>query len=140
MITMFVLAAAMTLAGPADSKDEKAVRSAMDQFAQAVVKKDKPALEKLLADNVMYSHSNAKLENKAEAIAAFLSPTMKYEAIDYKAQTIQIHGKIAVVRGDVNVRNVQDGKPSNLMLNILQVWVHSGQGWQLTARQSTRLP
>ena len=142
MITMFVLASAMILASPADQpdKEEKAVRSAMDQFAQAVLKSDKATLDKLMADTVVYSHSSGKAETKQEAITAFMSGNPKYEVFEYKAQKIQFYGKTAVVRGDVAIRNVQNGTPNSLVLNILQIWVHNPQGWQMVARQSTRLP
>lgn len=116
---------------------EDMIMKCVQDFATAVLKKDKATLTKLMADDVMYSHSNALLETKAQALAAF--EKAKYEKFEYKAQTIHIYGNTAVVRGDVEILNTASN-PAPLKLNIMQVWVKGKSGWQMVARQSTRLP
>ena len=53
----------------AETADEAAVRAAHEAFVKAAKAGDAAALNKLLADNLQYSHSSAKLENKQEAIS-----------------------------------------------------------------------
>jgi hypothetical protein len=52
---------------------------------------------------------------------------------------VRVFGNTAVVKGGIDIRNNVDGKPVLLNLSVLQVWVKGSQGWQLVARQSTRL-
>lgn len=132
-IVAMLLCAGLMQAG---AQEDMIMKSVQD-FATAVLKKDKATLSKLMADDVMYSHSNGLLENKAQALAAF--DKAKYEKFEYKAQTIHVYGNTAVVRGDVEVLN-SASNPAPLKLNLLQVWVKGKSGWQLVARQSTRLP
>lgn len=120
----------------AAGKDDTDLRGAMTAYSQAMLKGDQAALGKLFGDGLMYSHSNGMLETKAEAIAA--APKEKYEAFDFSDMKMESYGKTAVVRCNVLVKN---GKyPTGLKLNVLHVWAKNGAGWQLVARQSTRLP
>lgn len=132
-IVTMLLCAGLMHAGAQEDQIMKCVQD----FATAVLKKDKATLTKLMADDVMYSHSNALLETKAQALAAF--DKAKYEKFEYKAQTIHLYGNTAVVRGDVEILN-SASNPAPLKLNIMQVWIKGKSGWQMVARQSTRLP
>ena len=117
---------------------ETAIRKLIDDFATAVVKKDIATLDRLIADSVTYSHSNGLLETKAEALAAFKKA--KYEKWEYKEQKMQFFGDTALVRGDVEVLNTASANPGPIKLNLLQVWAKTPKGWQMVARQATRLP
>ncbi len=119
--------------------EEGRILKCLNDFATAVLKNDKATLDKLMADTVVYSHSSGKAETKAEAIAEF--EKAKYEQFVYKGQTVQLYGDTAIVRGPAFVINTSNGKRQELSLSILQVWIKSPtKGWQLVARQSTKLP
>ncbi|BDC51993.1 hypothetical protein F183_A43080 [Bryobacterales bacterium F-183] len=130
LITL-LLCGGMLMAGA----QEDMIKKQLDDFATAVIKKDKAALSKMLADDVVYSHSNGLHETKAQAIAAF--EVAKYEKFDYKPQLIRIYGNTAVVKGDIDILNAASS-PTPTQLNVLQIWVKNGSQWQLVARQATR--
>ena len=123
---------------------EQEVRAAMADFSKAMVSADKAALERLLDDKLVYSHSNAKLESKADVIRVIaVEKNPVYQALEYAPDTqVLMHGPgTAVVRGNVTVKNTpKGGAPTTLQLNVLQVWVKGKGGWKRAARQSTRLP
>lgn len=119
---------------------EEEVKQAIDQWKTAVIQKDKAALERLIHPQVTYAHSNAKMETKQQAIDAFLAPTMTYHAIDMADTSIRIAGKTALVQTIMTVKNANNGKGQTLPLSVLMVWVKEKGGWQLMARQSTKLP
>ena len=52
------------------SKAEKDVLAALDAWKQAFLKNDAATLDKLYNKDLAYTHSSAKVQNKAEAIAA----------------------------------------------------------------------
>ncbi len=62
-----VLAAADT-----GSKDDKDVLAAMDAWKQATMKKDRAALERLLHEDLTYTHSNAHNESKADVLQSVI--------------------------------------------------------------------
>lgn len=133
---IFPLLLAATLAADVAS-DQKDVLANVDSLAAAIQKGDGATIGRLMAEDIMYSHSNAKLENKAEAIAAMVKA--KNKLVFSPAPTVTIHGNTATVRGFVTTTTMQDGKPVTLKLNILQVWSKVGPKWLLVARQATRL-
>jgi ketosteroid isomerase-like protein len=133
ILLAFVCSTMMMFAGGS----ETAVRKLIDDFANAVLKGDQATLDKLLADSVTYSHSNGLLENKAQALAAFQKA--KYEKWEYKEQKMQTFGNVVLVRGDVEILNTASN-PAPIKLNLLQVWAKTPKGWQMVARQATRLP
>lgn len=134
----FLLSSVMLYAA-ADSKPEKDVLAAMDAWKQATMNKDRGALEKLLHNDLTYSHSSGHSQTKAEVIQSVTSGKSTVEAIDFSDTTVRVYGNAALVRGKVDIRNSTDGKSTTANLNILHVWVKGPQGWQMVARQATRL-
>src|SRR5262245_55619086 len=122
----------------ADSKTE--VQAAMDSWKQATMKKDGAALDKLLHPDLSYSHSSGKNETKAEVIAAVTKGKATVESIKFSETTVRVYGNTALVKGVVDIVNNTDGKSTPAHLNILHVWMKGGNGWQMVARQATRLP
>jgi ketosteroid isomerase-like protein len=119
---------------------EDDVKSAIEQWKAAVIKKDKASLEKLMHPQVSYSHSNAKMENRTQAIDAFLAPSMTYKSIEMTDTSYRTHGNTVLVQTTMTVKNAQNGEDRTLPLSVLMVWVKDQGRWQMIARQSTRLP
>ena len=66
---MIALFSVTLLSGAVPSADqEKEVMAAMDSWIQATVKQDVPALQKILHDELWYSHSAGTSQTKAEVI------------------------------------------------------------------------
>lgn len=117
----------------AQSAEEAAVKAAHEAFLKAAKTGDKAALGKLFAPQLQYSHSNAKLENRQEAIDA-----MAANPVDFKieSQTIRVYGNTATLRAKATANSNTGLTP----LMIVQVWVKNGKDWQMVERITTRLP
>ena len=139
MCSILLTTATLLAVGP-DPKAEKDVMAAMDAWKQATIKKDGAALEKLLHPDLTYSHSSAMNQSKADVIKAVTTGKASTDAIEFSDTTVRVYGKTALVKGKVDITNSTDGKSTTAHLNILHVWVKGPQGWQLVARQATRLP
>ena len=126
-------------AGAPASKAEGEVTAAMEAFKKAYMSADKAALEKLTAADLSYTHSNGKVETKAEFIAAATSGRTKVEAMDISDATIRVHGNTALYQAKIMIKNNAGGTVTPVTLNILHVWIKGPGGWQLAARQAVRL-
>ena len=122
----------------ADSAEEKAVRDAVAKFNAAAMKGDEATLKAIIGDGLVYTHSNAKLENKAECIAALVKGKPNFEMMPHS--TVQVYGNSAVVHGHMTAHNMADGKPTETKLDLLMVWVKTAKGWSLVARHTAKLP
>jgi ketosteroid isomerase-like protein len=138
--TILLCGAMLLTAADTGSKAEKEVLAAMDAWKQATLHKDRAALEALLHEDLTYSHSSTKNESKADVIHSVTSGAAAVEAIDFTDTTVRVYGNTALVKGNVTIRNNAGGKTTTANLNILHVWVKGSKGWQLVARQATRLP
>ncbi len=130
----------MAAAAFAASSGEKEVLNALDGLKQAMLKQDRSALEKIFHPDLTYSHSSAKVEDKAQAIAHMVDG-LGWEAIELADTTVRFQGKVAIVNGKADFHERKKDQPTTVTkLLILTVWVKGTQGWQLIARQAVRRP
>ncbi len=137
---ILLLVSACILAAGVESKDEKDVLGAMDAWKQATMKKDRAALEKLLHNDLTYSHSSGMTQTKNEVLEAVTKGRATVTAINFSNMTVRLYGKTALVKGTVDITNETDGKSTTSHLSILHVWLKDGHGWQMVGRQATKLP
>ena len=119
------------------SKAEKEVAAAMDAWHHAMLKGDAAALDKLYHKDLIYSHSSAKNEDKAEAIRNATAAGSVAKAIELHVTSTRIYGNTALVKG---TGDFTSGAGALTRLDFLMVWLKDAQGWQLVGRQSTKLP
>jgi ketosteroid isomerase-like protein len=124
-----------------DPKDEKAVMATLETMAQATIKKDVATLDKIYHPDLTYSHSTASLQSKADVLKAITGPSVT-ESMTFHESSIRIYGNTALVRGRNELKNGTPGAMHENHLNILWVLLRGPgpQGWQIVARQTTRLP
>ena len=135
-----VLLAAVSLAGAADASAE-AVKAAEKAWAAATVAGDEAALKTVLADDLMYTHSNGDTDTKAVYISNLKDGTRKYHKLDHENMDVRLYGDTAVVAATAQVATAsKGGAASPAHLRFLHVWVRTKGKWQLAAHQSLRLP
>jgi len=124
-----------------DPKDEQAVMATLEDMAQATIKKDVATLDKIYHPDLTYSHSTAMLQSKVEVLKAAAGPAVT-ESMTFHDSTIRIYGNVALVRGVNELRNGTPAAMHDNHLNILWVLLKGAgpHGWQIVARQTTRLP
>jgi ketosteroid isomerase-like protein len=135
MVKWLLLIAAAASLSAADPKAD--VLAAMESWKQAILKKDAAALEPLLHTDLTYSHSDGRTQSKADVLKA-LPDTKSITFGD--STTVRVYGNTVLVKGPAEFVNIAaNGSTTTLNLSVLQVWIKGPKGWQLVARQSTRL-
>jgi ketosteroid isomerase-like protein len=124
----------------AQSADEATVKKAVEELRTALIKQDKAKLESLTAEQLSYSHSNARLQNKAEFVDGVMTRKGNLKSLEWPDMTVQVVGNNAVVRHLWVSESERDGKVTNTKIGVLQVWQKQDGGWKLLARASWRLP
>jgi ketosteroid isomerase-like protein len=121
--------------------DEDAVAKSVEAFRLAQVAADAKALDGLCAAELSYSHSDARVEDKATFIANATNGKSKFLSLEYQDTNIRVVGPAAIVRfhwvGESQA--VADGKKSATNLHILMNWQKQGADWKLLSRASTKL-
>jgi hypothetical protein len=106
----------------------------------AMAQKDIAMLNALLSDDLVYTHSTARLDTKQSLIGAMESGRTVYTAVepsDVKAQDL---GDAVVLTGAARIGVMSSGNPVSFRVRFTDVYVNKGGKWQMVAWQSTRLP
>jgi uncharacterized protein DUF4440 len=121
--------------------DSISLKNAVAELDKALVNKDEQALVQLLHPNVSYSHSNAWVQTKNDILNDLKSGKLTYDKIDNTSVAIvAISDKWATVRTNTNATGRSTNTPTfELKLHVLQVWLKTQNGWQLLARQGTKV-
>ena len=119
---------------------EEDLRQAETGWAAAVQKADQAALQKILGDRLIYTHSTGVVEDKKEYLDRLRKGAQKYELIEHQTMNVRAYGDAGVVASRVRMKGTSNGRPFDDQLLMLHVWVKQGGRWQLVAHQTTKLP
>ena len=106
----------------------------------AMAQKDIAMLNALLADDLVYTHSSARLDTKQSLIRAMESGTTVYTAVEPSEVKAQDLGDAVVLTGSARISVMSNGRPNSFGVRFTDVYVNQGDQWQMVAWQSTRLP
>ena len=119
---------------------EQAVLKAENARFAAMLKADAAALEKLLGDELSYTHSNALVQDKKAFIDDIKTAKIKYLAVDSTDQKVHVFGNMAIVTGGASVHVIQNGNDLTIKIRYTNAHINRGGAWQMVAWQSTRVP
>ena len=115
------------------------VKQAAAKLEKALVAKDTVTLKQLLHKNLSYGHSNGWVQSKEEVVKDLMSGKIIYEKMESRYPQWTTGSDWATLRTTTDLNFLMDGKEGVLKLHVLQVWMKTNKGWQLLARQSTKL-
>lgn len=137
LLLMFL---ALALVTNSQTKEEAAVRAAVEVFKKAMVEADQNLLDDITANQLVYGHSSGKVQNKGEFIAEVTDKqALDYVSIDLTDQTIEVSGKVAIVRHIYSAETMNNGTPGKLKIGNMMVWQKQHGKWKLLARQAYKL-
>jgi ketosteroid isomerase-like protein len=149
-LLIFTALLTLSLAGIAQSgpnkknaEAAKEVEALERQRFEAQVKKDFAVLEKVFADDLVYTHSNGKQDNKTTYLQSIRDGKSVYDKIDVETLNVRAYndGKTAVVNGLITITspNKPDGTPNVARLKYVVVQVKDKKkGWQVVLWQSQK--
>ena len=133
-----VLAAAPAYSQSPDAADQ-AVLKEYRALDQAQFKKDRATMERLMADDYVYTHSNGAVNDKAADIKETMSDDIKWTDTKSDDVKVRTYGNVAVVTGQVTLT----GSAKNYVSGprrFTEIWVKRGGRWQNVGGQTTLVP
>lgn len=106
----------------------------------AMAQKDVATLQALLADDLVYTHSSARLDTKASLIGNMQSGATVYASVEPSEVVAQDCGEAVVLTGVARISVTSGGKPMQFGVRFTDVWARRAGHWQMVAWQSTKLP
>ena len=110
------------------------------QRMSAMAQKDIAKLNELIADDLVYTHSSARLDTKGSLIGAMEAGRTVYTAVvpsDVKAQDL---GNAVVLTGVAAISVNSNGKPNSFRVRFTDVYENQNGTWRMVTWQSTKIP
>ena len=107
-----------------------------DRRIEAMTSGDIKTLGEILADDLIYTHTTARLETKGSFIEAIVSGRTNYKSVERKDVEVRNLGDTAVVTGQARF-HVGNNK---FEARFIDVYAKRNGAWQMVAWQSTRVP
>ena len=104
----------------------------------AMAAKDIATLDDIIADDLIYCHSSARLDTKASLIGNMKSGSTVYQSVvpsEVKAQDL---GDAVVLTGLARIKVNSGGKAMDFGVRFTDVWAKRNGKWQMVAWQSTK--
>lgn len=122
----------------AQTKQEMQVKTTVEKLVAAMISGEREALQKIASNNLSYGHSGGQIEGKAEFVEKIASGKSDFVSIDITEQTIVIVDKTAIVRHLLTAVTNDNGKPGNVKLKVLLVFLRANGQWSMLARQAVK--
>ena len=106
----------------------------------AMAQKDLATLNELIADDLIYTHSSARLDTKQSLIGNMESGSTVYTSVvpsDVKAQDL---GDSVVLTGSCRISVNSGGNAMSFGVRFTDVYARRNGKWQMVTWQSTRTP
>src|SRR5439155_22734091 len=130
-----LLASSRAWAQATSATDQEIIK--LEQAAtDAQFKKDRPALERLLADDYLYTHSNGSVLNKTQEIAEAMSSDVQWTDSKFADLEVRIFGDVAVLTGQQTVQGTAKGYVPGPR-RITDMFVKRSGRWQWAGGQAT---
>jgi ketosteroid isomerase-like protein len=107
---------------------------------QAMAEKDFATLNAVLADDLSYTHSSARLDTKQSLIGNMQSGATVYTSVEPSEVKAQDLGDTVVLTGIAQIKVLSNGKPNAFGVRFTDIFTKRNGRWQMVAWQSTRLP
>ncbi|TDN38297.1 nuclear transport factor 2 family protein [Hymenobacter sp. UV11] len=123
----------------------KEVEQLERQRFAAQVSKDYAFMEKVFADDLVYTHASGKQNDKTEYLQSIHDGKSVYDKIDVENMNVRAYngGTAAVVNGQIVIYqpNKPDGSPNVAHIKYVTTQIKDPQkGWQVVLWQSQKQP
>lgn len=120
----------------AQNQSTSEIESSMNALSSAILSADQKALDAITMNEIIYAHSDGRIQDKKAFIEALVSGKSAFTKIQLSDQKISFIGDLAFVSNHVSADIAPSGKPDHVELNVFYVWKRDGNTWKLLARKA----
>lgn len=125
-----------TLSGDAEQK----VLEMMRRYVEAYGQNDVAALDKILADDFLFTSSRGIVVAKAQELAEIRSGEMRTESATIDEVRVRVRRDAAVVTARAKLKGVWHGQDFGGLYRVTATWVKEKDRWRLLAEHASRIP
>ena len=107
---------------------------------RAMVSNDLITLDRVLADDLLYTHSSALVDTKASYMEALRSGAVRYLSAERQQEATRVYSDVVVINGRMKAHIVVNGNEKAIHNVFTCIWARKPAGWQLVNWSSTPIP
>lgn len=135
-VALLGLLASHRVGAQATSTAEQEIIKLEHTVIDAQIKKDRAVLERLLADDYLYTHSNGSVFDKAQEITESMSSDVRWADASFADLKVRFFGDVAVLTGRITLEGAAKGYATGAR-RITDIFVKRTGRWQYVGGQST---
>jgi ketosteroid isomerase-like protein len=143
IVMYFCFAGVLLISTPAWSQkaEDELLKTEIRRF-EAMTQNDFEALEQILGDDLIYTHSSAKVDNKRQYINDLKAGVVRYNTIKPDEVKVRMYsnGNMGIITGKAMVEITQNDKQTTINLRYTDVYAKRKGKWQMISWQATRMP
>jgi ketosteroid isomerase-like protein len=125
--------------GGQNSSAETEIRALDELRVAAILKKDEPALDRLMADDFTYTNQGGVTESKADFLGEMKSGKGAFTSLHMSGVKVWVSGNAAVLTGRCDLTAVREGRNLVIPEHFTEVYTRVHGRWRWLLWQSTRL-
>ncbi|MFL6208684.1 MAG: nuclear transport factor 2 family protein [Pyrinomonadaceae bacterium] len=120
------------------AKDEQAVRAVIAALAEAGLRRDVAAIDRLYADDYFHTNADGSIMTKEQVLASYRAPAQAtFESNEHTEERVQLHGTAAVVSGTVTLKGRMNNQPFVRTWRVTYVLSRRGGRWRIVASHAS---
>ncbi len=133
---------AVAVGGEAPRSSAVAVELAAqaDRWDQAIVRKDRAAIEANMADDFRQIDGSGNVETKTSFVDDLVSPDLVIDPYRVEDFDVRIYGDVALLSGRTRMTGRYAGKPFASHYRYIDIYVRRGGSWRIVSVQISRIP
>ena len=116
------------------------IEAADDERIRAKIQRDQAAMERVIADDLVYVHSTAYTEGKSTLIAGIMAGRVLFRSMTRSDVTVRDFGNLALLCCKVVIEFEMGGAARSAHSRIVSAWVKRDGRWQMAHYHSTTIP
>lgn len=132
--------AASALAADAPADDVASLRAFADAFDAAQIAQDRAALDRMVADDLVFIDGSGKRYGKAFFIDGWTGPDDDYDPVTLTDRVVLPLGRDAgIASAETILSGRSAGKPFRVRIRFTDIFRRQGDGWQASYIHVTRM-
>ena len=136
-ITLLVIVLIASNTVFADTVDE--IRAAQALRFEATLSANVEELDECYADDLVYAHSDGRVEDRGMLLASIASGQVDYQKIEIVEQGIRVYDGVAVITGSADFQVVVGDQVNEMTLSFTSIYVQNDGRWQFASWHSSRV-
>jgi ketosteroid isomerase-like protein len=105
---------------------------------EGVMAKDIPSLQKIYADDFVFTHGTGLVDGKESWLKTVASPEGTWTQRKQDSTAVEMHGDVAIVTGSVSIVREVGQTRSSYGIRYVRVFVYRQKRWQMISHRTTR--